>query len=265
MKALIRKIYQELWLFNELSGENSLTVLIKCWLHRSVKSKKILELNYKNNRIFIRSYNKDLETIVYNIKNEFDCLSEFYEKDSFNGIILDAGGYIGGAAIALSRMYPSAKIISIEPSIDNYKILLKNIKNIKNIKAVNAALIPNSTENNTVNLSKRQGHTEVGFTIMKNSSNSKLMSMNEVETIKIKDIEADLKDKVSMVKMDIEGAESLFFSEENWSSLQHVDIIFCELHERIIPGIEESFRRNNNRFVIPTDGEKFLSILKVIV
>ena len=47
---------------------------------------------------------------------------------------------MGTAAIVFSEMYPKAKIITIEPSLDNFDILQRNIAKYKNIKAIHGAL-----------------------------------------------------------------------------------------------------------------------------
>ena len=59
---------------------------------------------------------------------------------------IDAGGNIGLAAIYFANKYPNAKIISIEPEKDNFKMCLKNTKNYDNIIPMQKALSNNNGE-----------------------------------------------------------------------------------------------------------------------
>jgi hypothetical protein len=54
--------------------------------------------------------------------------------------IIDAGGYIGTVSIVLSRAFPTATIVTIEPSRENFEILKKNTAKYANITIINAAL-----------------------------------------------------------------------------------------------------------------------------
>ena len=59
-----------------------------------------------------------------------------------HNLILDAGGYIGTAAIAFAKQYPSATIVSLEPNSNNYQLLAQNTATWRNIVAMNKALAP---------------------------------------------------------------------------------------------------------------------------
>ena len=57
-----------------------------------------------------------------------------------HGLIIDAGGYIGTAAIAFANAFPDALIVSLEPSRLNFEMLRKNTKHLPNVVALNKAL-----------------------------------------------------------------------------------------------------------------------------
>lgn len=67
------------------------------------------------------------------------------EYDSFTfvkppQVIIDGGGNIGLAAIFFARKFPSAKIITIEPSAENFDVLKANVAPYPSIVPVHAAL-----------------------------------------------------------------------------------------------------------------------------
>ena len=57
-----------------------------------------------------------------------------------DGLMIDAGGYIGTKAIALTKVDLVCTMITIEPSSKNFATLLKNTEGFKNIRPINAAL-----------------------------------------------------------------------------------------------------------------------------
>ena len=88
-----------------------------------------------------------------------------YLDASFEGIIVDAGGYIGTAALALSRMFPPSQILSIEPSENNAEILRLNVAAATNIHVVQGALVGGNVDE--VHLRNR-GTGAWGFTVVEN-------------------------------------------------------------------------------------------------
>ena len=80
------------------------------------------------------------------------------------GLIIDAGGYIGTAAIAFANAFPDALVISLEPSRHNFEMLRKNTKHLPNVIALNEAL---GSRVETATLSDRNTG-EWGFTVVKN-------------------------------------------------------------------------------------------------
>lgn len=86
-----------------------------------------------------RSATPDLCGALSRFRAEFDVLAEDHPHDG-NGLIIDAGGYIGIAAIALTKVYLACTMITIEPSSKNFAALLKNTEGFKTIRPINATL-----------------------------------------------------------------------------------------------------------------------------
>ena len=66
----------------------------------------------------------DLEVALQTLTEEFSAAALPFGI-GFNDLIVDAGGYIGTAAIALARMFPGGTIVSLEPEPRNLRCLWK--------------------------------------------------------------------------------------------------------------------------------------------
>ena len=89
-------------------------------------------------RLYLRPMTADLNVAFECFKTEFDCLKELTNTAS-NSLIIDAGGYIGTAAI--SELFLQSIVVTIEPSNKNFDCLQRNIaehKRIRNLRLVDA-------------------------------------------------------------------------------------------------------------------------------
>lgn len=229
--------------------------------NRSVFSLFGKDLNLRNKKVYgrkvwIRKNTPDLSVAISCFDGEFNILEGLFPKD-YNGVIVDAGGYIGTAAMALSELYPKANIISIEPSKDNYRILKKNISKYPNITSIYGALVASDKKKVTL---KNRKTGAWGYTIVnapKDSLNVDIMG--EVPCYKLSNLGVDIKD-IGILKLDIEGGEYDIMKNDT-ESLQSIPVILVELHDRIIEGCSDLFFEfSKERVVTKDDGEKYLSV-----
>lgn len=217
------------------------------------KKGQLFDVNIGGEIIKIRKGTTDFRVALATQK-EFEIL-KYALPTEFSGVIIDAGGYIGTAAIALSKLYPNASIISIEPSQENFNILELNCKSFNNITPLNNAL--SSKSNETITLNDR-GTGNWGFTIVPNPEDKRPTPISSVQTITIQDIEEQF-GETDLIKLDIEGAEKNLFEEDE--KINEIKIVMAELHERIAPGCDQAFFDfSKNRVVIKDQGEKYISI-----
>jgi FkbM family methyltransferase len=217
----------------------------------------IIEVTIYGIKLKIRNKTPDLSVSISCFSGEFDILKYLYPKD-FSGVIVDAGAYIGTAAIALSGLYPKAKIISLEPSHENFQILKNNTDQYKNISIVNKAL---SHKNSTISLYDRNSDAW-GYTIIEKPDDiNETKLLNKIDCVKLDELNCNM-DDIGIIKMDIEGAEKEIL-ENNKELYNKIPFIFIELHERIVKDCSKTFFNfSKNRVVVKDSNEKFLSILK---
>lgn len=205
----------------------------------------------------LRPGSKDLLVAAETLSDEFDVPMSYFKPD-FNGFIIDAGGYIGTAAIQFARRLPSATIYTIEPSPSNFALLVENTRPYPNIVPIHAAITKKSGFIDL--LDRRTG--QWGFTIVERPDDVKdAKSVNRVPAVTLSDLATEYSfASIGLMKMDIEGAEfQLLEISENW--IDNVEVLVVELHERICPGVEMLFEeKTKSRINLKLPGEKLVSI-----
>lgn len=243
----------------QLWKENSLGAGFAFRLKKALRSTKSQQLVIHGQKITLRPTYSDLTVAHETLGSEFKPLGYLFDPNH-NGLILDAGGYIGTAALALSNLYPRATVVTLEPSTSNFALLQKNTAGRGNIHAIQAALVPEDGPAEIVLADRGTGHW--GYTIVADKV------ANGGEVVKTITLDKLLKQFDSthfmIAKLDIEGAESSLFAQgSDW--LDQIDALFIELHERIVAGTEAQFMNaNTNRIIVASGGEKYLSLRQTL-
>lgn len=141
-------------------------------------------------------------------------------------IIIDCGANIGLSSQYFARTFPKARIIGIEPSLDNFKAAQANCAEFANICLHHAAI-----------------GSQPGFVAIEDAEvDANAFQVARVDTgegITVRTIpdmfaEQDNAD-LFIVKVDIEGFErDLFSSNTDW--IETCDVLIVELHDWMLPG-----------------------------
>jgi FkbM family methyltransferase len=244
-------------LFRVLAAHNRLCVTLRYALLWCLNRKIPVRINLSGHNIVIRTGSPDLYVAHSCLDGEFRALAGAYDKN-VKGLIIDAGGYIGTAALALSELYPDATIVTIEPSSQNFAILEQNIAGKANIHAEKAALVSSDTENNAV--LRNRGTGEWGFTTIEQPLGRTADVIESVGTITY---DAILRkygfSEVLIYKMDIEGGEYNLLKNPYWMS--STGILMIELHDRIVSGCYKTFMEVcRGRYTYKAGKEKYVSV-----
>lgn len=221
---------------------------------------KLKQIKIDNSTFVVREDTPDTHVVRSCFSGEFECLRYLLPKN-YEGLIIDAGAYIGASTIALSKLFKAATIVAVEPSDDNFQILKMNCQNLPKIDLIKGALV--GSKKKELKLKNRKTG-EWGFTIVENpiDCNNAIEFDQKVHSISIADIEKKHGKNTDLLKLDIEGAEKELI-ENDYETICRIPFIFAELHERIISGCEKAFfRLSERRFIVKDSGEKFLSIAK---
>jgi FkbM family methyltransferase len=229
--------------------------------YRLSPSGSTLNVTIGNASVLIRKGTPDMSVAVASLTYEFLPLLTHLPPD-YSGIIVDAGGYIGTAALALSGMFPRATIYTIEPSPLNLQILRDNVSRHKNIIVLEGALVSSKRQLTCRTLSLKDRDTgEWGFTTVESPHDKPhATATHEVRTISLRNLPVP-PEQIGILKLDIEGAELEIFRDDG-DLIREIPIVFAELHDRIAPGCSIEFQHiNSSRNVISIGrGEKVLSV-----
>ena len=153
----------------------------------------------KSKKVFVNLINFRLTAnfnLIEEIADEFD--DQYFDKEIIKmdkeSIYLDCGAYIGDTVDSLiNHNYSYKKIISIEADPNNYETLCNNVKKYHDIFCVNCGVW------------NKEG--EIRFETMKSGASNSVSDNGDliIPSKKIDDIV--INEKVTHIKMDIEGAE----------------------------------------------------------
>ncbi len=142
--------------------------------------------------------------------------------------IIDAGANVGYTTIYFSSIFTNSSIYAIEPSSENCKFFEENIKTLENkstIKLYQNALTQKAGALFEIDRTFRDGKDWSIATIENENGNIQGISINEI-------ILENQLTHISLLKIDIEGAERFIFDVKNdLSFLKITEIIAIEIHD----------------------------------
>lgn len=155
--------------------------------------------------------------------------------------ILDGGANIGLASVYFSHRYPSASIVAVEPSQENFNVFEKNIVNFSNVKSKLGGIwndnkylsIVNSNENDNAFMVEEVNASTPG-SIPAYSISSIMQEMNW--------------STIDLLKLDIEGSEKEVFEKNYESWLPHTKMIVVEVHDHMRKGAAKSVFAATNKY-----------------
>lgn len=136
--------------------------------------------------------------------------------------IIDGGANIGTATIYYAQRYPDAMILAIEPDQTNYELLLKNVARFPNVTAQRAAIWKTNATVSIANPTARPWGYRVSDA---QPSSIGLPGMTIPALLDLAEMP-----QVDLLKLDIEGAETVVFSEGPMDWLKKCQAMLIEIH-----------------------------------
>jgi FkbM family methyltransferase len=161
----------------------------------------------------------------------YGCLDKMRDVN----LIIDCGANVGYTSVYLLNRFPHARLVAVEPDPDTFSILKANLAPYAGrSRAICSAVWSHSA---ALVFSGNQPGAEWSHSVRppNNSEPANLMA-TDVGTL----LEESGAERISILKIDIEGAESAVFSSnyENW--VKRVDNLVIELHSEECRSIFET-------------------------
>lgn len=135
-------------------------------------------------------------------------------------LIIDAGANIGLAAVWFSKIFPEAKIVSVEPDPANAEMCRANTAHLKNVEVVEAAI---GATPGRVALEDPKHAAAAIRTVRQEAAGVPVTTIQDI-------CAARPAARLFMVKVDIEGFESdLFAANTDW--LDDIEALYVEPHD----------------------------------
>lgn len=193
------------------------------------KSEFCLNDRHFKNKLYLRSAQSDpyiFEQVF--VEQQYRFPEKFTRPVNW---IIDAGANIGMAAVYFANRFPEAKIISIEPDAGNFALLQKNTSGYPQITCLHAALWD---KEEMLEIGNKQ-QLSAGYIVEPVNGNTGIPGETINGLMKKYGIE-----NISLVKIDIEGAELNVFSHATeWIAFS--DCIIVELHDQLRAGASKAY------------------------
>lgn len=134
--------------------------------------------------------------------------------------VIDAGANIGLSAIYFATRFPEAKVLAIEPQMENFQLLERNTRHYPQVLPLHAALWSNDT---TLGLSNPDDRVD-SYQYSPDAAVEMVPAFNMTSVLSRFEMS-----RVDVVKIDIEGAETEVFARKpEW--VDRVGMFIIELH-----------------------------------
>jgi FkbM family methyltransferase len=176
--------------------------------------------------VLIRSNSSDIDVFwqIF-VDGEYACLNNLSNAD----LIIDAGANVGYSSVYFLSNFPNCRVIAIEPDGENFASLQKNLAPYgERAQALNCGIWSKSAELAIEDATYRDGRDWTRQVRECEDGES-----GDIRAVTIGELLHDSgRRKLSLLKMDIEGAEAVVFADPScqlW--LTQTEAIAIELHD----------------------------------
>ena len=160
------------------------------------------------------------------VEREYACLDDLEHVD----LIIDCGAYVGYSSAYFLTRFPNSQVVAIEPDPKNFAVLRKNLAPYGNrVELLHMAVWSHPAFLVFSETKYRDG--QAWTTHVRERKSGEGPSVTAIDISKI--LEQSGRQRISILKVDIEGAEGVVFQRgsgiEKW--IDRVDAIAIELHD----------------------------------
>jgi FkbM family methyltransferase len=175
--------------------------------------------------LWCRAGTSDLKSFLQIfVWRQYSCLDDVCSPK----LILDCGAYVGYATAYFLSRFAGAQVIAIEPDVGNFQMLAKNVAPFGNrVKLINSGVW--SQPVGLVRSQENYGDGAEWSRQVREAKPGESASMIGVEIGNL--LARSGHSRISILKMDVERAEHVIFSDNFQHWIGRVDNIAIELHD----------------------------------
>lgn len=174
--------------------------------------------------VFCRAQTSDSEVFrqIF-IHREYRCLDDITDA----GLVIDCGANVGYASAYFLTRYPRCELIAVEPDPDNFAVLSKNLAPYAGrFKAIQTGVWCRKA--GLVMSEETFGDGREWARTVREAREGETPAMYATDIGSL--LKESGRERISILKIDIEGAESKVFAENYQDWLDRVDNLVIELH-----------------------------------
>lgn len=251
-------------LFEALGFPGAINHLAQRLLSRRLRFRQTYKLKSKSSRypLLCRAGSSDHD-VFYQIfiLQEYQILDKIpllADKSSVK-LIIDCGANVGYSSSYFLSRFPCCRLIAVEPDKANFAIMQLNLAPFGDrIRLVNSAVWSHPTQLRMSLCREGDGRDWTRQVEECDLKEPDCFGATDIPTL----LGESGENRISILKMDIEGAESVIFGSERLDWIDLVDVIVIELHKRSKFGDPtELFRRAcDGRFEFMQSGELTIAV-----
>lgn len=158
------------------------------------------------------------------LHREYRCLDALTDVDT----VIDCGANVGYSSAYLLSRFPNSTVVAVEPDSGNFEALQKNLEPYGN----RVRVVHSGVWSETVGLVMNEAEFGDGrewARQVRPAREGEAVAMEAVDVASLIDLLGT--ERVSILKIDIEGAEFEVFSSPGWRSwMDRVDTVVIEVH-----------------------------------
>jgi FkbM family methyltransferase len=189
--------------------------------------------------VWIRPRTTDLR-VLYEIFTTRELEME-WPLDELPSSVIDGGANVGYATLALTRRWPDARILAVEPDPENAEMLVRNVGHHQGVEVIQKGIWGFPCSLMVEEASRSDGAWGLRFTPSTEGEQEA-----GVRAVDLPYLLSRLPGgRCDLLKLDVEGAEISIFADPDASWVDQVSVILVEIHGREAGEVVRRFAHRN--------------------